>query len=299
MKIRQQHLDKFNHAETTAVISLYPKQGEIYSAGVSGVASYTKNVVRHLKNKVVVLADIWDQKKQYREDNSLVLRVWHGAQPKMWLQILKALRQLTEVRSLLIHFDFSMYGSIVTSSLILPFLALTRVMGFKTVVVSHHVIKDVRTVAGQVGLGHTFKDKLKALFYNLIFKVFYWVLGKTAQSIVLLEQPLKKRLIGIIPQDKLMVIPHAVDAELSKPTKSQGRSRLGFKTDEAVVMFFGYVNWFKGADFFAQAVREVQELNDQKVRFVMAGGQSATLKNKSYYQQFYNKVLDTVEASPI
>ncbi|MEA2057047.1 MAG: glycosyltransferase [Patescibacteria group bacterium] len=304
MKIKTEYNQKFNHEETVAVISLYPKKGEVYSVGASGVASYTKNVVSKLKHPVLVLADIWqqatsskkqtDNEQQYQEDNSLVLRVWQRGQAAMWLQILKVLTQFNQIKTLLIHFDFSMYDGIFTSALILPFLAITRILGFKQVVVCHHVIKDVQKLSGQVGLGQGFKDTIKAFIYNLIFKCFYWLLGKVAAKVVVLEEPLKQRLVEIIPEHKISVIPHAVDTQLEKSTKKEARQRLGYRQDESVVMFFGYVNWFKGADFFAQAVKDINKLNGKKTRFVMAGGESPTLKNKHYYQQFFQQVVSTV-----
>ena len=301
MKLNQDYRHKFNHPHSVAVVSLYPKQGEVYSSGASGVASYTKNVVSKLNRPVVVAADVWGASganRQYQEQNSLVLRVWQRGQFSMWTQIISTLSKFNKIESLLIHFDFSMYGGILTSALILPFLALVRVLGFRPIVVSHHVIKDVRNLSGQVGLGNGFKDTIKAFIYNFIFRCFYWLLGKTAAKVVVLEEPLKQKLKGTIPENKLIVIPHAVDNQLTQPSKHQARKRLGFQTDESVVMFFGYINWFKGADFFANAVRDVSQLNGRPVRFVMAGGESPTLKDKHYYQQFYQQVINAVDASP-
>lgn len=297
MKLNKNQLAKYNTPDTVAVVSLYPKRGEIYSAGASGVASYTKNVVREMGQKVVVIGDRLNGKAIYEEANSLVTRVWQANHPKMWLEVLSVLRQLTQVKSLLIHFDFSMYGGMVTSGLMLPFLGLTRLLGFAPTVVSHHVIRDVRKLSGQVGLGEGIKSAVKAKLYNLAFKSFYWLLGKVASKVVVLEEPLQARLTGIIPADKLVVIPHAVDKDLVSPSKAVARKRLGYAQDEQVVMFFGYVNWFKGADFFARAVKDITQLNGKKVRFVMAGGKSPTMKDKGFYQNFYARVTKAVETS--
>lgn len=249
-------------------------------------------------HKVVVIADrISEKNDAYEEENSLVTRSWSGNHPKMWMEVLSVLRQLTKVRSLLIHFDFSMYGGMITSGLMLIFLAITRLLGFEPAVVSHHVIKDVRKLSGQVGLGVGLSSYIKAEVYNLAFKSFYTLLGKVASKVIVLEEPLEEKLTGIIPIQKLTTIPHAVDNELVTPSKKQAKKRLGYAEDESVVMFFGYVNWFKGADFFAKAVKDIKKLNGKKVRFVMAGGESPTMKDKEFYQTFYRKIMKVVGES--
>lgn len=303
MKLNKKQLSKYNQPDTVAVVSLYPKRHEVYSAGASGVASYTKNVVKKLAKPAVILADILPDKRHakgssYEEDGSLVVRNWHGNHPFMWVQVFSLLRQLSQVRSLLIHFDFSMYGGMLTSGLMLPFLAMTRLLGFQPTVVSHHVIKDVRKLSGQVGLGTGLSAFFKVMLYNFVFKTFYWLLGKVASNVVVLEEPLQERLSGVISDKKLVTIPHAVDSELATPSKTQARKRLGYDADEAIVMFFGYVNWFKGADFFAQTVKDITHLNGKKVRFVMAGGESPTMKEKDFYQKMFKKVTDAVASSP-
>lgn len=297
MNKQKNYIDKYNRPETVAVVSLYPKKGEVYSAGASGVASYTKNVVRDLKQPVVVLADIWGKSIIYEEDQSLVLRVWQRNRKRMWLQLLLVLKQLTQVSGLLIHFDFSMYGGMLNSGLIIPFLGISRLMGFKPVVVSHHVIKDVRRLSGQVGLGEGLKKVIKTFVYNLTFRLFYWLLGLVAERIVVLEEPLKERLAEVIPERKLAVIPHAVDEHIKVPAKKAARHRLGYGQDEQVVLFFGYVNWFKGADLFAQAFDKTTTLGQKPARFVMAGGESPTLKEKAFYQKYYEEVVGTVRGS--
>jgi glycosyltransferase involved in cell wall biosynthesis len=288
----------YNQADTVAVISPYPKQGEVYSKGITGVASYSKNVVTHLPHKVLVLADhLAGQKSFYQEDSALVLRVWQDRSPRMWKQMWHSLQEFPQVKKVLIHFDFSMYGSIFTTGLLLPFLLLLKCAGYQSTVVAHHVILDVKKLSGHLGLGNGLTDKVKALIYTFIFRLFYYFLGKVTTQIIVLEDILQQKLKKVVNKNKIVTIPHAVDNSLKRLAKKDARQQLGFKKNEQVVLFFGFVNWFKGADFFVKSFAQVNKLLDKPARFVLAGGKSPTMAGKGYYENYFREIMSTIKAS--
>ena len=166
-------IQKYDQPESLILVSLYPKKGELYSAGTSGVASYAKNVISPMNRKVVVLADYQEKREIYEEGNALVYRCFKKNSPIMWFSLLKAVRKFPEVTRVLIQLDFALYGSVLTSAFALPFLGILKFLGYKTSVTMHHVVTDIFKLKGHVGLGDGILDKVKGILYNFIFRSFY------------------------------------------------------------------------------------------------------------------------------
>ncbi|MBI2023653.1 glycosyltransferase [Candidatus Giovannonibacteria bacterium] len=293
----KKRIEQYNNPDTLLVISPYPKKGEIYSTGASGIASYTKNVISHIARNVVVLADYEDMPETYEENNSLVLRCFKKNTLTMWLSLFKTILMFTKTKQVLIQFDFALYGSFLTSALIMPLVLLLKLFGYNTSVVLHTVVLDIFKLKGHVGLPDGLKGNIIGTVYNTIFHTFYTMLGFFADRIVVLEEPLKQKLAAKIPEKKIIVIPHGVDTEIVTVDKAKARRVLGMHQDEYVVLFFGFVNWFKGADFFAQTFAKQNKLLGKNVRAVIAGGASATLQSKAYYKKYFTKVEKTVNES--
>lgn len=84
----QKLISKYNQSDTLLVISTYPKKGQVYTAGMGGVASYTKNNLLPLTKKgqkVVVLADKENDEFLYEEEGILVIRCWKRGDWKLLL----------------------------------------------------------------------------------------------------------------------------------------------------------------------------------------------------------------------
>ncbi|PIR07977.1 hypothetical protein COV53_05460 [Candidatus Gottesmanbacteria bacterium CG11_big_fil_rev_8_21_14_0_20_37_11] len=290
-------IQQYNHQDNLIVISLYPKRGEIYSAGISGVASYAKNVAKNMNRKVVVLADILGKKELYEEENVLVYRCFKGNTPFMWITLVKTLLQFPSIKNILIQLDFAVYGGIRTTACVLPFLAVLKILGYKTSVTMHHVVLDVFKLKGHVGLGDGILDTLKGFVYNVIFHLFYFFLGLLAKQIIVLEEVLKNKLSRLTSENKIITISHGVDDKLQSISKDIARKRLGIGKREYAVLFFGFINWFKGADCFVDSYKTTGKFLGRKARFILAGGKSPTMKDKPFYQKFYKEVTDNIKTS--
>jgi len=288
---------KYNHPQTLIMVSVYPKKGEVYSAGTSGVASYAKNLARSLDRKVVVLADFNDKPSVYEEDNILVIRCFRKNRALMWLSILFYILKFGDTKTILVQFDFAIYGGVLTTSLVIGFLGLLRLGGYKTRVVMHHVVTDALKLSGHLGINDNFLGKIKGFVYNFVFRLFYRLLGMSSGKIIVLEESLKKNLATIIPSGKLTSIPHGVDSDLVAIPKDKARKNLGISQKDYVVLFFGFINWFKGADFFVQTYGGINKLLGKKTRFILAGGKSPTMKDKSFYQKYFSQVLEKIYES--
>jgi len=291
--------NKYNNQNSLLVISFYPNKGETYSAGATGVASYTKNIVSNLNRKVVVLANkkANSPDKTYQEDNSLVVRCFVSHTPKMWSILWKQIRSFNQIRNIHIQYDSSMYGGTLTSGLIIPFVALLRIFGYKVSITLHHVIDDVLQLRGQVGLKETFIDTIKGTIYNIIFHIFYWILALFTSKFVVLEETLVNKLLSIAPHAQVTAIPHGVDTNLKIKTKAEACHFLKINPNDYVVIFFGYINWFKGADFFVKTFAKVNKILGKKTHFFIAGGTSPTLGDKPYYKSFYESIKKEADKS--
>lgn len=297
MKNNKHIIETYNNADTIAVISLYPKKGETYSKGTTGVASYTKNVVTEWSRNAVVFTNTITQPESYEEHNTYVIRCFTPNTITLWFQILKELRKFNRIKKVLIQLDFSMYGNIISTGLVLSFIGLLRVLGYEPHIVLHHVITNVNHLSGHVGLSNSVTDQIKKHIYNVMFTTFNMMLGLVSSNIIILEETLKQKLSHTISSSKITVIPHAVDTSLEPMDKAKARKKLKFPQDEFVVMFFGYVNWFKGADLFVEYFKQTQSLAGKKVRFIIAGGESPTMKSKQFYQTYFSDVKQAVEES--
>ncbi len=295
--MNKQTVKAFNNPDSLLVVTLYPKQGELYSEGTSGVAMYTKNIVSRMKQRVIVLANIYDKKRVYQEDNALIVRCFSTTTLFMWLQILKTLNDYSQVRKVLVQFDFAIYNNLYNSALVLPFLLYLKFRGYNIAVVNHHIVIDIRKLAGHVGLTKSRMDVMRALILNAFFRLFYIALGLIADNIIVLEETLKQTLAAIIPAKKIAVVPIGVDTNLKAHTKEDARKALEIPRDALVVLYFGFLNWFKGADFFASTFADQKTLLGKPVHAILAGGASPTQGKKAHYKKYYEDILKTVNGS--
>lgn len=290
-------IKRYNNPDTLIVVSPYPKRGETYSTGKTGVASYTKNVIKNIQRRVIVLCDIDNEPESYIEDHVLVIRCFRNKNTDMWIDLVRVLRLFPLVTSVLAQYDFAMYGNPLVSSLGLIFLGFLRLQKYRTFVTLHHVVDDVMKLKGHVGLGSGPKDQFIGDVYNFLFHTFYRVLALVSTQVIVLETSLKEKLESLAPWVKAVAVPHGVDTSLKPINIKLARKKLGIPARDHVIMFFGYINWFKGADIFARTFARVQKMLGKHVHIIIAGGESPTLSSKHYYQDFFRDVRHVVSTS--
>lgn len=297
IKISKKLLFRYDREGSVIVISSYPRKGEIYSGNVGGIASFAKNTVMNIDRQAVVIAESYGRKGYYEEGKSLVIRAFDRNSIAMWFQILSILKQFSQTKKVLFQFDFALYGDMAVSALVLPFLLLVKLLGFDVSIVVHSVVTDVFSLTGHLGLGKNLLGRIKGSLLNSVFRLFYRLLSLSVEKIVVNDESLKRKLELYVPDEKIVAIPHGTDTNLSSVRKSRAKKILGIGEGELVVLYFGFVNWFKGADLFVSAFQNVTKLAGKKVRFVMAGGESATLSQKSHYRTFFVNLYHQIEQS--
>jgi glycosyltransferase involved in cell wall biosynthesis len=116
-------------------------------------------------------------------------------------------------------------------------------------------------------------------------RIFYKTVTACAHRIIVLEKELEERLSLLANPDKIAFVPIAIPT-VRLPKKEYAKSKLNLPKDVFVILFFGFVTWYKGVDWLLRAFKK-----GRKIKLIIAGGMSPTLKNKPHYQVFYHKVL--------
>lgn len=293
-------LKKYNTEDTLLVLSSYPRRNETYSKGVCAVASFTKNTLKALQKKnpakkIVVLTMTLDQNKPelYEEEGMLIVRCFTRNKPLTFLNIVSTARKFSKAKNLLVEFEFASFGDTISTGSLAGILWMLAISGKKLTIVMHQVLLDIAKLSGHVGIA---SQSILTPVFNTLLKIYYFAISLSATSIVVLEDTLKVRLSQIVPASKISVIPHGVDTSLAsaKLTKKIARKSLGIAQNEFVVLYFGYIAWYKGVDILLQTFLKNRKLGGKKIKLILAGGPSFTQENKSHYRKYFEKVARLV-----
>jgi glycosyltransferase involved in cell wall biosynthesis len=278
------------------VIASYPPKGEKHHNSIVGGASYTKNTLQSLDkmlNKhqkahgysITVLAEQLEGTiAQYEEDDIQVIRLWKrnslSAFPRLLQEILLHQRR---ANTILLEFELAMFGD-QASLLLLPFfLFILRIFGKEICCVCHQVIVDFNTVSGHINLQENGWE-IRAL--NLAQKVFYRLLFHCVNKVIVFDDALKSRLQMVVKRSDIHVIPHAVESFDIAVTKEQARKQLNIPQEKFVLLYFGFLAWYKGTDWLIRQLEIFPEGIKRDLLLIIAGGANPNHNNKRYYQKY-------------
>jgi glycosyltransferase involved in cell wall biosynthesis len=104
-----------------------------------------------------------------------------------------------------------------------------------------------------------------------------------------MDDEMKRRLVRYMSEKKIKSVPFWIKDEKTV-SKKEARKKLGISQDKFVLLYFGFVTWYKGADWIIKTVGDKNFLRKHpKVHLVMAGGEAHSLKDKTYYQKYYSE----------
>jgi len=300
MKIINRLLRKYNDNNNILVISGYPKRGEKYSQGVCAVSSFTKNSLLALaKNnpdrKIVVLTvSLNDKEDIYEENNMLIVRCFRRNQPLSYCSLLKKIVLFKNVRNVLVEFEFSSFGNLPMTALLIPLLFAIRLLNKKVFLVMHQVLLDLKKINGHIGMS---SKSLYLSVLNFGLNWFYKTIAFPTEKVVVLEKEFKMRLQKLVNPKKIVVIPHGVDKNLEFADRYKSRKALGFNKNDFVVLYFGFLTWYKGVDFLIKAFKHTANLKGKNIKILIAGGPSFTQGDKAHYQAFLKRVEKAAKSS--
>jgi glycosyltransferase involved in cell wall biosynthesis len=133
------------------------------------------------------------------------------------------------------------------------FPIICRALGYKTIYTVHDIVPH---------------DK-DTVYNRLIFRIIYSLNWK----LIVHTEYLKKRLceeFRIFPK-KIKVIRHGVYEVKDKDIlpREEAKSRLGIAKDVVVIIFFGYITYYKGLDILLEAFTRIR--SEKKLRLIVAG----------------------------
>ncbi|OGY11083.1 MAG: hypothetical protein A3D26_02000 [Candidatus Blackburnbacteria bacterium RIFCSPHIGHO2_02_FULL_44_20] len=298
-------LKKYNLETSILVIASYPPRGGVYTSKTGGgLAPFTKNTITAISDyqrttptdgKIIVLAETLGREEIYEEGNVLVWRVFKRNSIVLYKQLFGAVSQFSKVRNILIEFEFNCYGDFFIASFFPFFISLLRIFNKNITLVLHQVIFDLSQLSGHLG----FKGKsMKISIFNALIRLYYWFIASVSNNIITLEEEHKNRLAKLISEEKITAVPHGVDLNFKATSKSKARKKLGYRDDELVLLYFGFLTWYKGADFLVNTFAKRQyKIAGKRVRVILAGGDSPTLSSKPHYQDYIGKLRTKAEGS--
>lgn len=289
----QKLVGKYNKEESILFISSFPEKGVKYSNKVCAIGGFAKNTTEALKKEfldkgnqknIIVLTVIINKREIYEENGTLICRVIDKKNPLSYFEALKLLSKFTNVKKTIIEFEFGSFGSIINAGFFLSIPFFLKLLGKKQYLILHQIVDDLQNLAGHLGWE---EKNFKVRLFNFFLRAYYGILGHLAARIIVLEDVFKKRLEKIVGfKDKTLVISHGVDTKLSILDKQKSRKVLGFDPNKRIILYFGYLTWYKGADLFLDFAKNTKS---NKYQFIIAGGPSFTNNSKKYYKTYLKK----------
>lgn len=283
-----QLLKNYDTPETVCIVTSFPqKNGE--SAERNAIANYSRELVNKLGTKVpvIVISETLDTPKIYEDNGVLVIRGYRHGSLFMNTDIYSILHRLTLTKQVILQFEFGVYGGSPATFLLSLLGYLVKLQGKKFSVMIHQVTHDLSELAEHLGIS---SRSPKTAFYNLGMRWFYRVSGWGADRLMVHNSHLAQHLSRYADTQKIAVVPHGVSS-VQKMSRRMSRRALGWTDNEFVILVFGYLSWYKGSDWVIQKVgRVLKNQSRRKIRLVLAGGESGTLRHMKHYRAYLDKL---------
>lgn len=293
--------EEFNTPDTYIIISDYPESSTRGQKNY-GIAWYTKEVIEPIAkaygNRFVVFAEkgFNNKPKVYANGKILVLRVFDQKHSSLFPEILKLLWKFNNVKNIHVHSEFCANGGVKNMILLLPFLALIKLNRKNITYFSHNVVTSLADIATHLNMK---KGSLKYNFFNTGISYYYKTLNLFVDKFVVMDQAIKVRLQKFAPEKKIFLSPFWTPEPGKKLAKTKAKKILGVQNDEFLIIFFGFITHYKGADWLIKAVQKARTKKKfKKIRLILAGGEAYSLKNKPYYQKYYHNLLESLKNEP-
>jgi glycosyltransferase involved in cell wall biosynthesis len=254
----------------------------------NAVGWHSEKTLSHIAKKrpVLICAEVTSQKKETRPyQNMIIKRIWEKSAPLSFIPLLIYILRLYKVRSILVQFEFNVFGGIIPNLSLLLMLTILRLAGKQITFEMHQVILDISQLEKHINI----KNKLLQKFFDVSLVIFYRMVGIIVNKIVVFEQELKNRLVPMVDAHKIEVLSLAVDKKNTIPI-AEAKKLIGIHPDEFVVLVFGFINGYKGIDWIIEAMKPYKN-----IKLLIAGGENPYLKDKPFYQKFYQSILDMAQ----
>lgn len=281
-------LANFNKPDTVLVITSYPNpaNGKYGKRDSNAVAWHSERLLAQLsrERRVLVCAEDIGTKSTFSpNENILVKRIWEKGNVFSLIKLAKFILAQDQIKSVFVQFEFNVLGGTLLNIAFIALLYFLRLRGKKITFELHQVLTDIGKLARHINI----TNPLMQFVYNMGLRVFYTALGIVAHEIIVFEEELKIRLKSFVPTRKINVLCLSVN-RAKTISRHAARKILGLSQKEFIVFQFGYINGYKGIDWILSALSGVKKSG---LRLLIAGGQNPYLKDRPYYQKFYNSIV--------
>lgn len=266
------------------IISTYPSRSSEHLKSTGGPARYIKILLDAIDTvKFTVLCEKFDFKDtQYvdRNGNSIIPTWKRGSLAGLW-QIIRFLSN-NKVSSIIINHDFGIFGSMLTT-IFFPFVLIAaRLKTPHLSLIQHSGLTDLREISGHLQLS---SNDPRIFIYSFGMQIELILFSLLCEHIVVTESAIKKRFSGLPLTDarKFEIIPLPI---FTSETPIRLTSRESDKP--FTILFFGFLTWYKGADWLISCTKD--PLWPKDVTVVMAGGKTLNQKNDQYYDDLLNSM---------
>lgn len=268
-----------------AHVTLYPPKNSKH-VSVSGVASYSKNLVTHLPvdEQIVVSNTTNGDTENYNEDNVSV----HRAFERRASFLFAIHKELKRIDPDVIHIqqELALFGGIFTAYLLQWLVFFWR----KKIVITLHGVVDPKKI------NKTFvkenNSKLPVWVVRLAFYIIYKPLMIWAKRIIVHEHYFKDIVTFSYGIDgrKVTVIPHGIEM-LDAADNQKSRRKLSILEDANVSLYMGYATGYKGLDLLIEGFSKYA-LADPKAYLIIGAGKHPKLQNDAAYLKEYERLQE-------
>ncbi len=286
-------------------ITSYPPKDTLYGKKVGGLASYAKNTIKAMKNTsfIVLAQELPDNPRKYKEGKDTVIRCWEVNKISQHFQFIKnSLKYKDKTNRILVEFELKSFGDPFVTGFFPFTLFVLKLLGFKINIVIHQVLTNLKKLSPHLGEN---PDSLKVKIENILMQFVYKLVCLPATKIIVMDEIHRKNLARHTNIEKVHVIPHGVDTEISKKAHKKLPQMLEdsdkFQGGRFTLMIFGFVNWYKGSDWLLNSYKTILSRHPQfkeNTQLVIAGGPNPTQRNNPVYDNFYSDMKKTAENTP-
>ena len=150
------------------------------------------------------------------------------------------------------------------------------------------MVTDVAMLAGHLNI-----SSWQSTILNVVIKFYYKFLEFLCEKIVVLDPMLGDKLARFLDDKKIVRLNMPVEQKKQLDMKIT-RKILGLPMNKRIIIYFGFVSWYKGADWL---IKQFDSLQDKNTVLVIAGGPSYSLAEKKHYKDYYQKLLKIAETN--
>lgn len=281
------------------VVSVYPEKWSLHWSKVSGVGSYTKNLLTNMpieiQNQIIVFSNQeWKTSQSYEEKNLKIESCWTRNSMKSDKEILKTLEKYPEIKYIHIHHEFNMFGKAKTIPIFLNLLRKLKKKNIK-IIVTFHWIVDPKIINKDFWKVNSLP--VPSSIAKTFFKIFYKISSRYIDKAIAHEkyfwQVLKQHYW--FKESQVEVFEHWVEDLKFSISQSQARKSLWIGENKNVLLYFWFLAWYKWVELLLDWF---EKLDPKKYHLIFSGWKPKRTWEDKSFNDWYEKIESRAKSMP-